>query len=376
MPGPLLFARYAYPPNALGYCGPGDSDGFLGLAVGGRRPEGPEPAGGAIRRGVALPAAHRGVQRHRRAARSPESSRPTGPGNELVTRVPTSALVTSLDDRFERRAGPQLEPRGVGRAGGRPTTQLPRLRRLPVARTPAGGNGRATAGGPGPLPHPLGPRRGRDRRSRDGAQPTTVLRRLTIDSRARTGRGGPAQLRRAGLHHRPPSPATPSPCTGIGCVTGCRRPRCAGSGTARGATSTPSTPSPDPAPPWCAERERSSAELSAGSYSSGVRPTSSKPGAYGPNRRTSRRHLHHRRGWANRRRSRVGGTITSRGIPSTRGPSSWQGRSWRGTVVVAGPIVVVAAETTGSKREPQQPLRFLFLTHHSSPHVAPPVGVR
>jgi len=32
MPGPLLFARYAYPPNALGYCGPGDSAGFLGLA--------------------------------------------------------------------------------------------------------------------------------------------------------------------------------------------------------------------------------------------------------------------------------------------------------------------------------------------------------
>ncbi|MGA2521841.1 MAG: DUF6390 family protein [Acidimicrobiales bacterium] len=29
-PGPVLFARYAYPPNALGYCGPADPDGLLG----------------------------------------------------------------------------------------------------------------------------------------------------------------------------------------------------------------------------------------------------------------------------------------------------------------------------------------------------------
>ena len=29
-PGPLLFARYAYPPNELGYCGPGDPGALLG----------------------------------------------------------------------------------------------------------------------------------------------------------------------------------------------------------------------------------------------------------------------------------------------------------------------------------------------------------
>ena len=27
--GPSLFARFAYPPNALGYCGPDDSRGLL-----------------------------------------------------------------------------------------------------------------------------------------------------------------------------------------------------------------------------------------------------------------------------------------------------------------------------------------------------------
>ena len=33
LPGPLLFARFAYPPNALGYCGPGDSRSLLDYAA-------------------------------------------------------------------------------------------------------------------------------------------------------------------------------------------------------------------------------------------------------------------------------------------------------------------------------------------------------
>ncbi len=33
-PGPVLFARYAYPPNALGYCGPADCDALLEYAAG------------------------------------------------------------------------------------------------------------------------------------------------------------------------------------------------------------------------------------------------------------------------------------------------------------------------------------------------------
>jgi hypothetical protein len=32
LPGPVLFARYAYPPNALGYCGPGDPDALHEMA--------------------------------------------------------------------------------------------------------------------------------------------------------------------------------------------------------------------------------------------------------------------------------------------------------------------------------------------------------
>ena len=33
VPGPVLFARYAYPPNSLGYCGPGDPSALLGAAA-------------------------------------------------------------------------------------------------------------------------------------------------------------------------------------------------------------------------------------------------------------------------------------------------------------------------------------------------------
>ncbi|HEV2375307.1 MAG TPA: DUF6390 family protein [Streptosporangiaceae bacterium] len=34
-PGPVLFARYAYPPNALGYCGPADHGALLDYAAAG-----------------------------------------------------------------------------------------------------------------------------------------------------------------------------------------------------------------------------------------------------------------------------------------------------------------------------------------------------
>ena len=71
VPGPVLFARYAYPPNALGYCGPADSAGFLGMASEGADLRGLSRLATQIRRGVALSAADRRVQRHRRATRSP-----------------------------------------------------------------------------------------------------------------------------------------------------------------------------------------------------------------------------------------------------------------------------------------------------------------
>ena len=37
--GPVLFARYAYPPNELGYCGPSDPSALLEGATQGERVE-------------------------------------------------------------------------------------------------------------------------------------------------------------------------------------------------------------------------------------------------------------------------------------------------------------------------------------------------
>ena len=36
VPGPVLFARYAFPPNSHGFCGPADHDGFFQYGVAGR----------------------------------------------------------------------------------------------------------------------------------------------------------------------------------------------------------------------------------------------------------------------------------------------------------------------------------------------------
>jgi len=35
VPGPVLFARYAFPPNSHGFCGPGDSTAFFEYGVAG-----------------------------------------------------------------------------------------------------------------------------------------------------------------------------------------------------------------------------------------------------------------------------------------------------------------------------------------------------
>ena len=106
-PGPVLFARYAYPPNALGYCGPGDPGGLLERAAAGAdlgglghlaaRFEGAWPY-------LQLIAAANGL----RDPLDPRVVRAYWVGNELVGRVPPAALARSLADRFEHPAGRRL----------------------------------------------------------------------------------------------------------------------------------------------------------------------------------------------------------------------------------------------------------------------------
>jgi hypothetical protein len=103
--GPLAFARYAYPPNVLGYCGPGDPAALLEYANGGvadagllalaRRFAGAWPylALIAVANGRADPLDRAVVDAY-------------WVGNRLLERVPAGLFATHLRDRFEDRAGP------------------------------------------------------------------------------------------------------------------------------------------------------------------------------------------------------------------------------------------------------------------------------
>ncbi|HET6794131.1 MAG TPA: DUF6390 family protein [Acidimicrobiales bacterium] len=118
-PGPLLFARYAAPPNSLGYCGPADPAELTGAAAGwdlrgvtglARQFEGAWPYLELIAgcNGIADPLDHRVVDAY-------------WVGNRLLDRVGAAALVSSLDERFRRRAGSGWEALPeAARLGGAP----------------------------------------------------------------------------------------------------------------------------------------------------------------------------------------------------------------------------------------------------------------
>jgi hypothetical protein len=117
--GPVLFARYAYPPNELGYCGPGDSRALLeyadaetcdgGLTDLARRFEGAWPYLTLIAAaaGIADPLARSVVEAY-------------WIGNPLLERVPPASLAAHVEQRFR----PQLrasadDVAALAAAGGR-----------------------------------------------------------------------------------------------------------------------------------------------------------------------------------------------------------------------------------------------------------------
>ncbi|HET6213261.1 MAG TPA: DUF6390 family protein [Micromonosporaceae bacterium] len=102
--GAVLFARYAYPPNALGYCGPGDPAALLGYANAG-------VADGGL---VALARQFAGAWPYLALiAAANGRADPLDPavveaywiGNRLLHRVPPGLFAAHLRDRFEERAG-------------------------------------------------------------------------------------------------------------------------------------------------------------------------------------------------------------------------------------------------------------------------------
>lgn len=104
-PGPLRFARFAYPPNALGYCGPDDAAALLDHAAAG--------VAGADLVGLARQFAGAWPYLQLIAA---SSGRPDPLdadvveaywlGNDLLRRVDARVFAAHLADRFETRAGP------------------------------------------------------------------------------------------------------------------------------------------------------------------------------------------------------------------------------------------------------------------------------
>ncbi len=133
--GALLFARYAYPPNALGYCGP-DAAGELLERAG---EPGARPGAAAARDAAARAEADAGL---RRLARGFEGAWPYleliaaanglgDPldrrvveaywiGNALLDRVPVPLMAGSLEERFRGRVGASWDRLVATAAGARP----------------------------------------------------------------------------------------------------------------------------------------------------------------------------------------------------------------------------------------------------------------
>jgi hypothetical protein len=103
LPGPLLFAHFAYPPNALGYCGPGDSRALIDYATAGVV----DPGVHELARGfegawpylqLIAAANHIADPLDRRVVEA------YWLGNPLLDGVDASMLAHSLDERFHRIA--------------------------------------------------------------------------------------------------------------------------------------------------------------------------------------------------------------------------------------------------------------------------------
>jgi hypothetical protein len=109
VPGPVAFARFAYPPNALGYCGPADSAALLESAA----------EGADLRTVSALAARFEGAWPYLRLIAACNGiDDPLDPrvvdaywiGNPLLERVPPSTLVAHLDGQFRSTGGRDFAP--------------------------------------------------------------------------------------------------------------------------------------------------------------------------------------------------------------------------------------------------------------------------
>lgn len=103
-PGPILFARFAYPPNELGYCGPADSRALLHYGSAGFV----DPGLAQLARGFSGAWPYLELIAHATGIPDPLDRRVVEAywlGNQLLDRVDMTLFGKSLLDRFRRRAG-------------------------------------------------------------------------------------------------------------------------------------------------------------------------------------------------------------------------------------------------------------------------------
>jgi hypothetical protein len=118
-PGPVLFARYAYPPNALGYCGPSDSAALAEYAAGQVSDAGlvalARHFAGAWPYLTLIAAANRIAD-----PLDPAVVRAYWLGSALLERIPARLLAAHVAERFaDRIAHPQDDLAALAMFGGR-----------------------------------------------------------------------------------------------------------------------------------------------------------------------------------------------------------------------------------------------------------------
>ena len=174
--GPVLFARYAYPPNVLGYCGPDRADDLLDRVA--HQADDPD-----LRR---LAQGFEGAWPYLELiAHAAGIADPLDPlvveaywiGNHLLDHVDARLLHASMEERFRPRVSERQwshMTEGVPFESV-PHPRLPRLRGLPVGRSAPLRVGRGAAPGARPVPDPVGSCRVRPPGARRRALPAARL---------------------------------------------------------------------------------------------------------------------------------------------------------------------------------------------------------
>jgi uncharacterized protein DUF6390 len=115
--GPVLFVRYAFPPNSHGYCGPSDNTGFFEYGVSGTVDRGFRQMAQAFAGAwpyleLIAGCAHIADPLDRRVVEA------YWVGNGLLERTPAFAMGGSMEERFRHRAGPHFGELAEGVVAG------------------------------------------------------------------------------------------------------------------------------------------------------------------------------------------------------------------------------------------------------------------